>query len=123
MIKLSLRLLFVAALVTFLSCDDKVDINLPMECPEEALHTLGKATGKMVYLPCYGAWAVELDKSLHEDGGTMAASLDMDEAYKVDSMQVVVDACLYEFDLPLLLPDPGIWGYLYNLENFSVSQE
>ena len=77
----------------------------------------------MVYLPCYDAWAVDLEESVHADGQTIVASLDIDESFEVEGMKVQADACLFEFDLPLLLPDPAPWGYLYRMENIEIEEE
>lgn len=108
----------------FVSCEDKNDdLHATMECPEEAHHRLSNAYGSMVYLACYDAWGVRLDDSIHDDGDTIGASLEVIEDYKVVGLRVKVDACLYEFDLPLLLADPAPWPYLYVMENMDIVVE
>jgi len=86
-----------------------------------ALQSLEGISGTMLFLGCYDSWAVLLNESIHPDGNTVLVSLDINPNYHVEGLNVTIDACLYEFDLPLLLPDPVIWGYLYRMENFDLS--
>ena len=106
------------------SCESENDnLKTTIECPDEALYTISDAYGTMVYLACYDAWGVRLDDSIHTDGGTIGASLDVEEVYKVEGLRVKVNACFYEFDLPLLLADPAPWGYLYVMENMAIVED
>jgi hypothetical protein len=104
------------------SCEKSNDTPV-LECPDAALQEISNANGAMVYLGCYDAWAVILEESIHDDGQTVLASLDIDESFEVEGMKIQVDACLYEFDLPLLLPDPAPLGYLYKMENVQIVEE
>jgi len=117
-----LKSILLIALIGIISCEDS---NTPdvLECPNNALHTVNNAKGTMVYLTCYEAWGVELDDTLVDDAVTIGGSLDVDEAYKIEGLRVSVDACFYEFDLPLILPDPQPWGYLFRMEDFRIIEE
>lgn len=116
----SLALIFALSLI---SCSDDEVMTQVMECPDNALHTIDDATGTMVYLSCYNAWGVQLDEALPDEETTIGASLDVNESFQVEGLAVQIDACFYEFDLPLLFPDPVPWGMLYNMENIKMVGE
>jgi len=116
-----MRLIYLKSLI--LLFEKSNDVKPILECLDTALEDISNANGAMVHLICYDAWAVKLDESLHNDGQTVVASLDIDESYEIEGMKVQVDVCLYEFDLPLLLPDPVPWGYLYRMENVQIVEE
>ncbi len=92
-----------------------------LECDEQAIEIVEDMTGTMLYLACYDAWAVKLDESIREDDETIIASLDVDPRFQTDKMTVNIEACLHEFDLPLLFPDPVVFGYMYKMENFNLN--
>jgi len=123
MINFILKSVLLLSILLVVCCDNNSDLNPITACPEDALHTINNAKGHMTYLYCYEAWAVVLDESLHDDAQTIIANLFVHEDYRVDSMRVKIDACLYEFDLPLLLPDPAPWGYLYRMDNVNMNLE
>ncbi len=116
----TLLLLFVLFAI---SCSDDEDLTKVMECSGEALHTIDNAQGAMIYLSCYDAWGVLLDDALLDEDRTIGASKDIEEEYKVEGLRVQIDACFYEFDLPLLFPDPAFWGFLYNMENIEMIEQ
>lgn len=106
--------------LSFIACSDDEDLTKAMECPDGALHTIDNATGSMIYLSCYDAWGVVLDEALLDEERTIGASKDIAKEYQVEGLKVEVDACFYEFDLPLQFPDPAFWGTLYNMENIRM---
>lgn len=117
-----LKSILLIALIGIISCGDSTAPDL-IECPNDALHTISNAKGTMIYLTCYNAWGIELDESLIDGDRTIGASLNVDDSYQVEGLRVLIDACFYEFDLPLVLPDPAPWGYLYRMENFRIIEE
>jgi len=116
----SVLLLFVLGIV---SCSDTKDPIDAMECTDDALHTINNATGSMIYMSCYEAWGVLLDDALVDEERTIGASLSVAEEYRTEGLRVQLDACFYEFDLPLQFPDPSFWGTLYNMDNFRLVEE
>ena len=118
-----LKSLVLLIILCFVSCSDNNKPIDTMICPNDALHTIDNAPGSMIYISCYDAWGVKLDESLHADTQTIGASLEVAEEYRIEGLRVQVDACFYEFDLPLLFPDPAPWGSLYRMENFRLIEE
>jgi len=121
-----LKTLLLIITLSFISCGDNSDDLSPIkpiECPDGALHTLDAVMCEMIYLPCYDAWGVELLEALSNENKTIGASLDIKEEYKIAGLEVQVDACFYEFDLPLLIADPAPWGSLYRMEDIRMVGE
>ena len=118
-----LKSLLLILTISFISCSDDEDLTQATECPDAALYTIDKANGKMVYLGCYDAWGIELDEPLENEERTIGASLEIRKEYEVDGLRVQVDACFYEFDLPLVIADPAPWGQLYRMDNIRMVGE
>lgn len=121
-----LKTLLIIFTIFLISCsngsDDALPI-IPIECPDDALHTVDGIMGEMIYLPCYDAWGVKLLETLTNENQTIGVSLDISEEYEIEELKVQLDACFYEFDLPLILPDPAPWGSLYRMENVRIVDE
>ena len=118
-----LKSLVLLIILCFVSCSDSNEPIDTMICPNDALHTIDNAPGSMIYISCYDAWGVLLDNAINEEERTIGASLSVPEEYHIEGLKVQLDACFYEFDLPLLFPDPGFWGTLYNMENIRLIEE
>jgi len=118
-----LKSLLLLITVFAISCGGNDDTSNVMECDNDALHTIDNAPGSMIYLTCYDAWGIVLDEALTDEDRTIGVSQDIKEEYKVEGLRVQVDACFYEFDLPLIFPDPTFWGFLYKMENFRIIEE
>ncbi len=109
-------------ILSFSSCSDKSD-NDPLVCNDpDTLLVLEDRAGTMKYLPCYDSWAVDVDDLDNDTCSIIGASKDISDEFKSDGMAVTISGCYYEFDLPLLLPDPAGWCDLYVIRNFSISE-
>ena len=117
----NLTLLIVISLSLF--CNACTDPEAPHTCDDEALFLREEATGMMVYLPCYDSWAVKLNETNIDGTHKIGASYDLAESLKVDSTIVKIDACFYEFDMELLLPDPAPWGDLFVIKDFEITTD
>jgi hypothetical protein len=92
-------------------------------CDEDALFSRDDATGSMFFINCYQTWAVEMDE-LNDNGNPIyAASLDIDEDFHTEGMRVKFDACFYDFDLPLIIPDPSFFGEMYVIRDYEIEEE
>jgi len=117
----SLAILF--AFLTLNSCTKNEQETQPFICPQEALFQRVGATGTMLYLPCYESWSIKLEETNPEGIHLIAASLDIPTAFQIDSLEVKIEACFYEFDLELLYPDPVPWGEMYIIKDYNISSD
>ncbi len=113
---------FLIMMITVSSCSDSNNSE-DLICDADALFNMEDAVGSMIYLTCYDSWAIRVDQMQGDTTQLIGASLDIPESFEVDGMQVSFTACFYEFDLPLLLPDPAPWGDLYVIRDFTIVQD
>jgi len=120
-----LSLLFALAftLLSITSCSDPEP--LPLTCDSESHFKKEGAVGTMLYLPCYESWSIKINEANVDGDGQaiIAASLDIPTEYHVADKKVKLDACFYDFDLPLILPDPAPWGDMYVIKDYNISTD
>ena len=102
------------------SCSTPEEAVSMFTCEDEALFSRTEAKGTVIYLACYDAWAIVMDETNDAGDVLIAATTEMPDNFRIVGIEVVFDACFYEFDLPLLLPDPVIFGELYVIQDFEI---
>jgi len=109
---------FLFILSALFSCSKK---DFVLACGDDSLFSMEEVTGEMIYLPCYDSWAVKIEQDSQVP--IIAASLDIPDYLKVEGLPVVLSGCFYDFDLPLILPDPAPWGDMYVVRDFLIEIE
>jgi len=117
---LAIYLSFFFIMLGSTSCSEP-EQELPFTCDSDALLVREDVSGTMFYLMCYDAWSVRLDETNEEGIIVYAASVDIEDDYKIEGLQVSLNACFYNFDLQLLFPDPAIWGDMYVMKDFEIT--
>lgn len=113
---------FFSISLLLISCNDEESL-MNIQCDTDALFDRTAATGTMFYLPCYESWAIKMDEVNSEGSHLYAASLSIDESFKQDDLRVKFSGCFYPFDLPLIIPDPTIWGEMYVVQHFEIIED
>ena len=114
--------IFISALLfTMFSATSCSDPEPTFSCNTSALFSKECATGTMIFLSCYDSWAVRLDETNTDGIHLIDANPNISEEYKIDGLEVKIDACFYEFDLVLLFPDPALWGEMYVIQDFNIT--
>jgi len=107
---------------SIMSCSNPDEELQPFECDDDALFSRENVTGSMFYLSCYDVWSIKLDELNAEGNHLYGASTEMPEEFKEEGLAVEFSACFYEFDLPLIFPDPSFFGETYVIRDFRIEK-
>ncbi len=109
--------LFSVCIISCSSSEEEISI---IECDPDALFLRDSARGSMVFVPCYDVWAIEMDETNAAGNPLYAASKEISDEFSVEGLDVIFDGCFYDFDLPLIIPDPSFFGEIYLVRDYVI---